>query len=323
MRQWQVGDPIGDGNDIGIPDTRYMGYSKNNDEDTEYDIVDDFKADFNRSRYYYNENKYYDAFFSLNLAFQAFQKMNDLEKSQIRDNPFNQYWITDLCCKMINDHGKYYRQSVEILIECRLIVNLCMDCDCAYPTDYDCCIKCGKELVKPYEKSIEKIAEEIPNAIRGMVFNEDNIQRLVERSVKLMKSNNCRLVRIEDGMNWTTNFIFEKEHRYFKTTYTCEYNPNYCGPLIFEEFGVTHNHDKLLADESFKKLINDTENRTGFTFKECSGGFGSQLDDDRFDFVFNDKIKVIVRFDTGDGKIAVFDLDLDNMKLSNDYRVYQ
>ena len=28
MRDWQVGDPIGDGNDIGVPDTKYMGYNK-------------------------------------------------------------------------------------------------------------------------------------------------------------------------------------------------------------------------------------------------------------------------------------------------------
>ncbi|WP_295612000.1 hypothetical protein, partial [uncultured Methanobrevibacter sp.] len=30
MREWQVGDPIGDGNDIGVPDIKYMGYLKNN-----------------------------------------------------------------------------------------------------------------------------------------------------------------------------------------------------------------------------------------------------------------------------------------------------
>ena len=28
MREWQVGDPIGEGNDIGVPDTKYMGYLK-------------------------------------------------------------------------------------------------------------------------------------------------------------------------------------------------------------------------------------------------------------------------------------------------------
>ena len=31
MREWQVGDPVGDGNDIGVPDTRYLDYLKNRD----------------------------------------------------------------------------------------------------------------------------------------------------------------------------------------------------------------------------------------------------------------------------------------------------
>ena len=34
MREWQVGDPIGDGNDIGVPDIPYMGYLKNKDKRT-------------------------------------------------------------------------------------------------------------------------------------------------------------------------------------------------------------------------------------------------------------------------------------------------
>ena len=75
-------------------------------------------------------------------------------------------------------------------------------------------------------------------------------------------------------------------------------------------------------NESFKKLINDTENKTGFKFKECGGGYGSQLDEDRFNFIFNDEIRVFVRFDMGDGKTAVYNIDLDNMQLSEDYSVY-
>ena len=32
MREWQVGDPVGDGNDIGVPDIPYMDYLKKHDE---------------------------------------------------------------------------------------------------------------------------------------------------------------------------------------------------------------------------------------------------------------------------------------------------
>ena len=41
MRDWQVGDPIGDGNDIGVPDIPYMGYLRDSDE--ELSTADTFK----------------------------------------------------------------------------------------------------------------------------------------------------------------------------------------------------------------------------------------------------------------------------------------
>lgn len=33
MREWQVGDPAGDGSDIGVPDIPYMGYLKEDGDD--------------------------------------------------------------------------------------------------------------------------------------------------------------------------------------------------------------------------------------------------------------------------------------------------
>ena len=33
MREWQVGDPIGLGEDLGVPDIPYMGYLKDRSED--------------------------------------------------------------------------------------------------------------------------------------------------------------------------------------------------------------------------------------------------------------------------------------------------
>lgn len=55
MREWQVGDPIGDGNDIGVPDTKYMGYLRDKDgESSKEDIVDNFKQYINYAREYYN-----------------------------------------------------------------------------------------------------------------------------------------------------------------------------------------------------------------------------------------------------------------------------
>ena len=66
MREWQVGDPIGDGNDIGVPDTKYMGYLRDNDgKSSKDDIVDNFKQYINYAREYYNLQHYEDAFYYL------------------------------------------------------------------------------------------------------------------------------------------------------------------------------------------------------------------------------------------------------------------
>ncbi len=320
MREWQVGDPIGDGNDIGVPDIPHMSYLKDNDESSKEDIADDFKHDINNARDYYNMKNYENAFFYLEYAFRTYAKMNKSEKSQVRANPFNQDWIIDLCCKIINNNSKYKPEATDFIIKNKYPVKLCMDCDCVYTIDYNCCIKCGKPLIKPGDgKSPEKIAEELKDILSNKIWDEFEISKLVNRSIVLMKSNDCRLVEIADS-NYGIDFTFEKEHKYFKTRYVCEYVPG--SIRVFEDFGVTHDHDKLLMNESFKKLIKDTENKTGFTFKECDGGYGSQLDDNRFDFIFNDKIYIIVRFDIGDGKIAVYDIDLDTMQLSEDYRAY-
>ena len=202
MREWQVGDPIGDGNDIGVPDTKYMGYLRDNDdESSKEDIVDNFKQYINYARDYYNMQHYEDAFYYLDYSFRTYGKMNTFEKSQVRDNPFNQDWIIELCCKIINNHGEYYQEATDFIIKNKYHVKLCMDCDCVYTTDYNCCIKCGKPLTEPAGKSPEKIAEELSDILGHRIYDEFEIARLVNRSLVLMKSNDCRLVEIADRNN--------------------------------------------------------------------------------------------------------------------------
>ena len=84
MREWQVGDPVGDGNDIGVPDIPYMDYLKDDDESSQEDIVDDFKYNINNARDFYNMNNYETAFRFLDSSFRIYGKMNNFEKSQVR-----------------------------------------------------------------------------------------------------------------------------------------------------------------------------------------------------------------------------------------------
>lgn len=69
MREWQVGDPVGDGNDIGVPDTKYMGYLRKDDKNNQ---SNSFIKDIERSKQYqdeawklYEEDKFYDALYPL------------------------------------------------------------------------------------------------------------------------------------------------------------------------------------------------------------------------------------------------------------------
>ena len=323
MRDWQVGDPVGDGNDIGVPDTRYMGYLKDRDGNSQGTLVDEFKNDYANSFDFFKLNHEEDAFMMLESAFRIYNEMSDHERSQISYNPFNRDWVIELCCRIANMHGGRVKSAVTIIMQNRGSAKICRACDMIYSYYHESCGKCGKPLENLNAKTPEELGEEIYGAIGHFVFDEARKQRLVEESVKLMKSNDCRLVSFQRAMDYGIDFVFEKPHRFFTTTYLCEYNPQYMGPLAFEDFSIVHNHDDLLSDGRFSKLVRETENETGFKFTKCSGGYGAKLDYGGYGFTFTDEIDVTVSFDMGDGRYAVYDLDLKNMKLEKEYRVYE
>ncbi|SDA57718.1 hypothetical protein [Methanobrevibacter millerae] len=318
MREWQVGDPAGDGNDIGVPDLKYMRYL-DDDEDDEDDVIDDFNGDMNRAMWKHKNEDYDDAFYSFKLALKDYARMNRRERSWARHR-FDEYFVVDLCCWKVNQLDDDFDDALGIIKRFNMNIKVCADCNRAYPSDYDYCTECGKDLNQTPNKSPEELAEEIPSILRKYVLDDAKIAELTSRSLYLMKSNDSRIVEISGGFE-ELYFIFEKEHKYFKTIYRCIYAP-YASGRIFDDVEVTHDHEKLHAAESFKKLVKDTEMKTGFTYRNSDGGYDIALDDNRYDFVFTDKIRVYVRFDTGDGGLAVYDLDVDNMKLSDEYDLY-
>lgn len=322
MREWQVGDPVGDGNDIGVPDIKYMGYLKERDSESGGSLVDEFKYEYINSRDFFNHNHYENAFMLLTSSFEKYMKMNDIERSQLSYNPFNRDWVIELCCNTINMHDKRMQRAIDIIVQNRYSARMCRGCDLVYPYYHEICPECGKPLEDITGKTPEEIGEELRRELKTVIFDEGRRQKIVVESVKLMKSNGCELVRFRRGMDLDIDFVFVKGHRFFKTTYVCAYSPEYMGPLAFEDFDIRHNHDDLLADERFRKLVRDTEKKTGFSFRKCSGGYGARLDYGSYGFIFTDEIDITAIFDMGDGRDAVYDLDLKNMEFGNDYRVY-
>ena len=77
-----------------------------------------------------------------------------------------------------------------------------------------------------------------------------------------------------------------------------------------------HNHDKLTANTRFKKLIEGT----GLEFEGCGGGYETRLES-VYDVTLTGEIMIRVRFKVGN-KIRVYNLNLKEMKLSQDYYEY-
>ena len=318
MREWQVGDPAGDGNDIGVPDTRYMDYLKEDDDGAD-EKVEDFRFYFRQFYGGYRAMNYDLAFDFLKGAFEIYQELDSYQKKQLSDNPFSHMYVAELCTTIYNRFDERQNDTMEIIERHNIPIVICDNCQNIYPKNYKSCVNCQKSFEKSGdEKTREKIAE----ALQPIVYDKSAIGELVSRSMILMDSNDSRLVKIEEIDFLNIHFIFEKEHEYFKTTYRCLFCQENHALRIFEDFEVSHDHTRLLQNSSFQKSISKTEYETGFKFRECDGGYGARLDKNRFDFIFTDEIYVTARFDMGNGHTAAYDVDLDNLKLSKDYRKY-
>lgn len=319
MREWQVGDPVGDGNDIGVPDTRYMGYLKE-DEDDEDSDVNYFRFCFTQFHGGFLAQNYDMSFGYLKQAFEMYEELSLEERRQLSDNPFSHGFVIELCSKIYNKRDERQSDALRIIKRHKIPFIICDSCKNLYPNYYKQCTNCGKSFEKSEN---EEMADKIREVLEPIVYDKAAINELAQRSIILMESNDSRLVGIEEIDFMNVDFIFEKEHEYFKTTYRCLFCQENHDFRIFEDFESIHDHTKLLNNETFQKSIKDTEYRTGFKFKECDGGYGERLDDNRFDFVFTDDIYVFARFNMPNGNIAVFDIDLDSLKLSRDYSEYE
>lgn len=94
MRDWQVGDPVGDGNDIGVPDVSYRSYLKDGERNDSFE--EEFRSNWNDAFDLYRSGDYYHAFLSINSAFSIYQRLSESERSHLTKEPFNREWIIDL-----------------------------------------------------------------------------------------------------------------------------------------------------------------------------------------------------------------------------------
>ena len=235
--------------------------------------------------------KYDTAFNFLKRASESYQDLNSYQRSQLSDNPFTHPFVVELCSKIYNMRDERQIDAIKIIKRHNVAIVICDNCKNIYPSHIERCVNCGKSFEKsPYDESADKLSQ----ILQKIIYDKSAIAPLVTRSMILMKSNYSVLTAIEE----------------------------YHEMRIFEEFDITHDHTRLLNNKKFQESIRETEKRTGFRFKECGGGYGAELDKNKYDFIFTDEISVFARFDMGNGHTAVFDVDLDNLKLSKDYEIY-
>lgn len=318
MDEWKVGDPADWGDHVGVPDTRYMDYLKEDDEEKDEE-VEDFRFSFTQFHGGFKAQNYDIAFSFLRESFEIYQNLSPRQKKELSDNPFLHRYVVELCSNIYNLGDERQSVALNIIKTQNIPVVVCSNCGKIYPDYCNYCNSCGKSFEKsPEEELIDKISK----ILDKIVYDKSAVKPLAERTLILMKSNDSILVNIEEIDLMNIDFTFEKKHEYFTTQYICLFSQEFHDLRIFEEFGVRNDHSRLLENETFQKSIKDTEYRTGFSFKELNGGYGDRLDDNRFDFVFTDEICITAIFDMHNGHRAVFDVDLDNLKLSKDYDEY-
>ena len=95
-------------------------------------------------------------------------------------------------------------------------------------------------------------------------------------------------------------------------------DPNYYSPYhAFHDFYSRHSHDGLFENPCFKSLIESV----GHEFHGCQGGYETHLENSFSDITLTGEIKVKVYFNVGRNR-RVYELDLDEMRLSSDYDEY-
>lgn len=269
----------------------------------------------------YEKGNYSCAFEYLNTSNTHYKRLGSIERIRFNKNPFHKDGIVETVCNTFNQHGNRVESVAEFVKENEIPVRICNDCSMIFPTDFTKCLKCGKPF-EISEQDPEMARAQIREILNGMFLDDYYIMLLASKSVELIRECNCRLIEIH-GDYGEIIFTFKKEHRFFDTEFECMFNRNYFSlNLIFYDCQEMHYHDKLLKNNSFKRMIESQERKSGFKFRNCGGGYGSNFSEFEGVISFKDEFKVFVRFDTDDDRIAVYDLDLDNMALSEECSIY-
>ena len=147
-----------------------------------------------------------------------------------------------------------------------------------------------------------------------------DLEKLLIKSalLKFLSSKDCTGLVAEDDFT-SASFTIIRENDYIQTRHEFLFSQNlFRVKRVFWDCYTSHNHDGLLSNPRFRQLVNDTP----YEFEDVVGGYESRYNgaDDVFELL--DEINVRVAFKVDSRTKRSYKLDLDTMKLSDDYFEY-
>ncbi len=147
-----------------------------------------------------------------------------------------------------------------------------------------------------------------------------DLEKLLIKSalLKFLSSKDCTGLVAEDDFT-SASFTIIRENDYIQTRSEFLFSQDlFRVKRVFWDCYTSHNHDGLLSNPRFRQLVNDTP----YEFEDVVGGYESRYNgaDDVFELL--DEINVRVAFKVDSRTKRSYKLDLDTMKLSDDYFEY-
>ena len=206
----------------------------------------------------------------------------------------------------------------------------CPDCGSIIMEGDPYCTHCGAHLVWSYDDDDHRKhrreseperpktdEEKVEDIIAGMFLPPYMALILKNKVMSYLNAKDCNALEVR-SMNGGYIFAFTRKNKYIKTTDEFDYDPEYDNQTrVFWDSYSSHNYDGLLEDEEFKRLVESM----GFEFVGCYGGYVSEYDHRKDELKMLDEIDVRVKFKVGE-KYRVYHLDLERMKLDEDYNEY-
>ena len=190
-----------------------------------------------------------------------------------------------------------------------------------YPPDAVYCNSCGQLVEKPSKYSNpETIREVLDKDLRRKFLNSYHRVFIISRTLEIMEENGAILEEIRDEDSDVLIIVYKKQHKYFDTFYEYLFDPELARPdRVFYDCECHSNHERLLQNPSFKSMIRKTEQKTGYTFIDCVGGYESLNYNLRTEELkFTNQLDLRVRFKVDEERTAVFGIDLDSMELRDE-----